>query len=308
MQQLIDRERAGFRLAAWDWDFYAEKVRRERYAFDESQLKPYLELDRVLKDGVFFAATRLFGITFRERRALPVYEPTVRVFDVLEADGTPLAIFLADLYARPSKRGGAWMNSYVDQSGLLGTRPVVANHMNIPKPVDGAPTLLTFDEVNPETSYDVWVAPLDLTRPDQPVVGKPEPLVRSRAGELFGQFSPDGKWLAYGSDENGTNNVYVRPFPGPGAARNVSRDGGIYMAWAKNGQELLFTRPGGQQVMAVDYRVSGGDFIASPPRVWSNARIRAVGAQPSLALHPDGKRIAMFPREEASAEGAAQRE
>ena len=148
MQRLIDREAAGFGLAAWDWDFYAEKVRRERYAFDESQLKPYLEIDRVLKDGVFFAATRLFGITFRERRDLPVYEPTVRVFDVFEADGTPLAIFLADLYARPSKRGGAWMNSYVDQSGLLGTRPVVANHMNIPKPVDGAPTLLTFDEVN----------------------------------------------------------------------------------------------------------------------------------------------------------------
>ena len=148
MQRLLEREQPGAALAAWDWDFYAEKVRRERYAFDEAQLKPYLEMDRVLRDGVFFAATRLFGITFRERRDLPVYEPTVRVFDVFEADGTPLAIFLADLYARPSKRGGAWMNSYVDQSGLLGTRPVVANHMNIPRPPDGEPTLLTFDEVN----------------------------------------------------------------------------------------------------------------------------------------------------------------
>lgn len=148
MQRLLDREQPGATLAAWDWDFYAEKVRRERYAFDEAQLKPYLEMDRVLRDGVFFAATRLFGITFRERQDLPVYEPTVRVFDVFEADGTPLAIFLADLYARPSKRGGAWMNSYVDQSGLLGTRPVVANHMNIPRPPDGEPTLLTFDEVN----------------------------------------------------------------------------------------------------------------------------------------------------------------
>jgi peptidyl-dipeptidase Dcp len=148
IQRLLEREAPGATLASWDWDFYAEKVRRERYAFDETQLKPYLELDRVLKDGVFFAATRLFGITFRERRDLPVYEPTVRVFDVFEADGTPLAIFLADLYARPSKRGGAWMNSYVDQSGLFGTRPVVANHMNIPRPPDGEPTLLTFDEVN----------------------------------------------------------------------------------------------------------------------------------------------------------------
>lgn len=148
IQRLLGREQPGATLSSWDWDFYAEKVRRERYAFDETQLKPYLELDRVLKDGVFFAATRLFGITFRERRDLPVYEPTVRVFDVLEADGTPLAIFLADLYARPSKRGGAWMNSYVDQSGLLGTRPVVANHMNIPRPPDGEPTLLSFDEVN----------------------------------------------------------------------------------------------------------------------------------------------------------------
>lgn len=148
IQRLLGREQPGATLASWDWDFYAEKVRRERYAFDETQLKPYLELDRVLKDGVFFAATRLFGITFRERRDLPVYEPTVRVFDVFEADGTPLAIFLADLYARPSKRGGAWMNSYVDQSGLFGTRPVVANHMNIPRPPDGEPTLLTFDEVN----------------------------------------------------------------------------------------------------------------------------------------------------------------
>ena len=148
MQRLLEREQPGAALAAWDWDFYAEKVRRERYAFDEAQLKPYLEMDRVLRDGVFFAATRLFGITFRERRDLPVYEPTVRVFDVFEADGTPLAIFLADLYARPSKRGGAWMNSYVDQSGLLGTRPVVANHMNIPRPPDSEPTLLTFDEVN----------------------------------------------------------------------------------------------------------------------------------------------------------------
>jgi peptidyl-dipeptidase Dcp len=147
MQAIIDREKGGFTLAAWDWDFYSEKVRRERYAFDEAQLKPYFELNRVLSDGVFFAATRLFGITFKERTDLPVYEPTVRVFDVKNADGSPLTLFIADLYARPSKRGGAWMNSYMDQSALLGTHPVIGNHLNIPQPPAGEPTLLTFDEV-----------------------------------------------------------------------------------------------------------------------------------------------------------------
>jgi peptidyl-dipeptidase Dcp len=148
MQAIIDREKGGFQLAAWDWDFYSEKVRRERYAFDESQLKPYFELNRVLIDGVFYAATRLFGLTFKERKDLPVYEPSVRVFEVFEADGSPLTLFLADMYARPSKRGGAWMNSYMDQSGLFGTKPVIGNHLNIPKPPEGQPTLLTFDEVN----------------------------------------------------------------------------------------------------------------------------------------------------------------
>ncbi len=146
MQRLIDRENGGFTLAAWDWSFYAEKVRRERYAFDAAELKPYFELDRVLRDGVFYAATRLYGITFKERKDLPVYEPTVRVFDVFDADGRPLAIFLGDFYARPSKRGGAWNSAYVVQSTLLGNRPVYANHLNIPRPADGAPTLLTVDE------------------------------------------------------------------------------------------------------------------------------------------------------------------
>lgn len=147
MQAVIDAERGGFQLAPWDWDFYSEKVRRARHAFDESQLKPYFELNRVLQDGVFFAATKLYGITFKERKDLPVYEPSVRVFEIFEADGTPLALFLSDNYARPSKRGGAWMNSYVDQSTLLGLKPVVANHLNVPRPSDGEPTLLTWDEV-----------------------------------------------------------------------------------------------------------------------------------------------------------------
>jgi len=147
MQAIVDQERGGFQIAAWDWDFYSEKVRRARYAFDEAQLKPYFELNHVLVDGVFYAAGRLYGLTFRERHDLPVYEPTVRVFDVFDADGSQLAIFLADYYARPSKEGGAWMNAYVQQSGLFGTKPVIANHLNIPPPPAGQPTLLTYDEV-----------------------------------------------------------------------------------------------------------------------------------------------------------------
>jgi peptidyl-dipeptidase Dcp len=146
MQKLIDREKGGFQLASWDWAFYSEKVRRARFAFDESQIKPYFEINHVLLDGVFYAATQLYGITFKERHDLPIYQPDVRVFDVFDKDGKPLAIFLADYYARPSKRGGAWMNEYVNQSELLGMKPVVANHLNIPKPEAGQPTLLTYDE------------------------------------------------------------------------------------------------------------------------------------------------------------------
>jgi peptidyl-dipeptidase Dcp len=148
MQAIIDQEKGGFQLAACDWDFYSEKVRKARYAFDGAQLKPYFEFNHVLIDGVFFAATKLYGITFKERKDLPAYLPEVRVFEVFNADGKPLALFIADYYARPSKRGGAWMNQYVAQSTLLGTKPVVANHLNIPKPPAGEPTLLTYDEVN----------------------------------------------------------------------------------------------------------------------------------------------------------------
>ena len=147
MQAIIDQEKGNFPLASWDWDFYSEKVRKARYDFDESQIRPYLELNHVLFDGVFFAATRLYGITFKERHDLPVYQPDVRVFEVFNADGSPLALFLADYYARPSKRGGAWMNEYVMQSELLDNKPVVANHLNIPKPPPGQPTLLSPDDV-----------------------------------------------------------------------------------------------------------------------------------------------------------------
>jgi peptidyl-dipeptidase Dcp len=147
MQAVIDQEQGGFQLAAWDWDFYSEKVRKARYAFDESELRPYFELNHVLIDGVFFAAGKLYGLTFKERHDLPVYLPEVRVFEVFDKDSQPLALFLVDYYARSSKRGGAWMNAYVQQSGLFGTKPVVANHLNIPKPPAEQPTLLTFDEV-----------------------------------------------------------------------------------------------------------------------------------------------------------------
>jgi len=147
MQKIVDQENGGFQIAAWDWDFYSEKVRKARYAFDESELRPYYELNHVIIDGVFFAAGKLYGLTFKERHDLPVYLPEVRVFEVYDRDGKPLALFLGDYYARPSKRGGAWMNAYVEQSDLFATKPVVANHLNIPKPPAGEPTLLTHDEV-----------------------------------------------------------------------------------------------------------------------------------------------------------------
>jgi peptidyl-dipeptidase Dcp len=147
LQKVVDAEGGKFQVAAYDWNYYSDKVRAQRYAFDQNQLKPYFEYNRVLVDGVFFAATKEFGITFKERKDLPVYDPDVRVFDVFDTDGKQLAIFLHDPYARANKRGGAWMNAYVGQNTLLGTHPVIANHLNIPKPAAGEPTLLTYDEV-----------------------------------------------------------------------------------------------------------------------------------------------------------------
>ena len=138
---------AGHPVAAWDRAFYAERVRRERYDIDAAALRPFFELERVLHDGVFHAAERLYGLRFVERHDLPVHHPEVRVFEVFEESGAPLGLYVADLYARESKRGGAWMNSFVTQSRLLGTRPVVLNTLNIARPADGEPTLLTVDEV-----------------------------------------------------------------------------------------------------------------------------------------------------------------
>ena len=147
LQKMIEDDGLDFELKAWDWPFYSEKLRVARYQLDESQLQPYLEIDNVLRRGVFFAAEKLYGITFSERFDLPVYQEDVRVFEVFDDDGETLALFLMDPYARSTKRGGAWMNSYVSQNAMLGSTPIVANHLNITQPQIGDATLLTFDEV-----------------------------------------------------------------------------------------------------------------------------------------------------------------
>src|ERR1700758_5119225 len=146
-QKIVDQEKGAFQIAACDWDFNSDKVRKAKYDFDESEVRPYYELNHVIVDGVFFAANKEYGLTFKERHDLPVYQPDVRVWEVFDRDGKPLAIFIGDYYARASKRGGAWMNAYVPQNDLFGTKPVVANHLNIPKPPPGEPTLLTQDQV-----------------------------------------------------------------------------------------------------------------------------------------------------------------
>ena len=152
IQRRIDDEAqakhsAAFTLQPWDWPYYAEQVRRAEYDFDEAQVKPYFELERVLRDGVFYAAHELYGLSFKERHDLPAYRPDVRVFEVFDADGSPLALFLADYFARDNKQGGAWMDSFVDQSRLLGSRAVVVNNLNLRQPGAGQPVLLSFDEV-----------------------------------------------------------------------------------------------------------------------------------------------------------------
>lgn len=134
-------------FAAWDWAYYAEAVKRERYDFDTSTLRPYFELERTLHDGVFYAANQLYGVTFTERDDLEAYHPQARVFEVRNADGSEIGLFIGDFFTRDSKRGGAWMNSLVSQSGLLGERPVVLNNLNISAPPPGQPALMTFDEV-----------------------------------------------------------------------------------------------------------------------------------------------------------------
>lgn len=138
---------AGHPIEAWDWAFYSEKVRADKFDVDLASLRQYFELERVLQDGIFFAANKLYGVTFSERSDLQGYHPEVRVWEVRDADGGELGLFLGDYYTRDTKNGGAWMNSFVEQSALTGTRAVVVNNLNIPKPPAGEPTLLTFDQV-----------------------------------------------------------------------------------------------------------------------------------------------------------------
>ena len=147
LQQALEHDEPGADLEPWDWSFYAQRVRRERRALDESAMRPYLELGRVVERGVFRAANLVFGLTFVRREDLTGYHPDVRVYEVFDTDGTPRALFLHDPWTRDSKRGGAWMNTLVDQSRLLDERCVVVNNLNIPKPPPGEPTLLTWDEV-----------------------------------------------------------------------------------------------------------------------------------------------------------------
>jgi peptidyl-dipeptidase Dcp len=140
------KKSAGTDIESWDWGFYTEKVRLEKYNIDTSKMRPYFELERVLHDGVFFAANKLFGVTFKERPDLVTYHPEARAFEINNADGSKVGLFIGDFYTRDSKRGGAWMNNLVDQNFLFNQLPVVVNNMNIPKPPTGKPTLLTFDE------------------------------------------------------------------------------------------------------------------------------------------------------------------
>ncbi|MFZ4107971.1 MAG: M3 family metallopeptidase, partial [Candidatus Planktophila sp.] len=139
------KKSAGSEIESWDWGFYTEKVRLEKFSIDTTKMQPYFELERVLHDGVFFAANKLFGITFKERPDLVTYHSEARAFEVSNEDGTPLGLFIGDFFTRDSKRGGAWMNSLVKQNFLLNQLPVVVNNLNIPKPPVGQPALLTLD-------------------------------------------------------------------------------------------------------------------------------------------------------------------
>jgi len=146
-QAVIDSQHGGFQLQPWDWEFYAEQVRKARYELDDAQVRRYFELDNVLKNGVFYAANQLYGLTFKERHDLPVWHPDVRTFEVFDADGKHLAVFYCDYFKRDNKNGGAWMSSFIQQSKLLNNDPVVYNVANLPKPAPGEPALISFTDV-----------------------------------------------------------------------------------------------------------------------------------------------------------------
>lgn len=147
IQAVIDKQQGGFSAQPWDWAFYAEQVRREKFDLDEAQLKPYFELNTVLNEGVFWTANQLFGIKFVERFDIPVYHPDVRVWEIFDHNGVGLALFYGDFFARDSKSGGAWMGNFVEQSTLNETHPVIYNVCNYQKPAAGEPALLLWDDV-----------------------------------------------------------------------------------------------------------------------------------------------------------------
>ncbi|HEY4075933.1 MAG TPA: M3 family metallopeptidase [Rhizomicrobium sp.] len=147
IQAAIDKDGQHFDLKPWDWQRYSDKVRKARYNLDDNELKPYFELNKVLKDGVFYAATQLYGITFKRRTDIPVYQPDVMVYEVFDKDRSPLGLMYFDYFKRDNKSGGAWMSNFVGQSKLLGTKPVIYNVANLPKPAPGQPALISFDDV-----------------------------------------------------------------------------------------------------------------------------------------------------------------
>ena len=147
IQAVIDAQKGGFQLQPWDWEFYSEQVRKAKYDLDEAQVKPYFEVWNVLQNGVFYAANQLYGITFKERKDIPVYQADVRVFEVFDANGKPLALWYCDYFKRDNKSGGAWMSNFADQSKLLGTLPVIYNVANFQKPAAGEPALISFTDV-----------------------------------------------------------------------------------------------------------------------------------------------------------------
>lgn len=147
IQVVIDAQKGGFQVQPWDWEFYSDQVRKAKYDIDEAEVRPYFELNRVLQDGVFYAAHELYGINFKERHDIPVYQPEVRVYEVTDADGKPLALFYTDYFKRDNKSGGAWTGSFVPGSKLMGTLPVVYNVCNLPKPAEGQPALISYDDV-----------------------------------------------------------------------------------------------------------------------------------------------------------------
>ena len=147
IQALINKQKGGFDVQPWDWDYYAEQVRKERYNLDESEITPYFQLDKVLEKGIFYAANQLYGLTFKERHDIPVYQSDVRVFEVYDKDGMPFALFYCDYYKRDNKNGGAWMSNLVGQSTLLNSKPVIYNICNFSKPAAGQPAFISFDDV-----------------------------------------------------------------------------------------------------------------------------------------------------------------